>query len=215
MSSNPSKTAAATEDNEPSMEEILASIRKIIADDSLGTKKDEAPPPKRPAKPEPAAPAPAPEPEVAALPDDEDADVLDLAEVASVAQRPVQVEIPVAPVVTPDPLEEEMMMPEPVEVMVAPPPPAFAATDVPRAPVTNVTTLEDRIISDNTSSLVGQAFAQLSLSKHTPMPAMGRSLEDVVVELLRPMLRGWVDEHLPSIVEKLVKAEIERVARGG
>jgi len=29
------------------------------------------------------------------------------------------------------------------------------------------------------------------------------------------MLRGWVDEHLPSIVEKLVKAEIERVARGG
>jgi len=36
-----------------------------------------------------------------------------------------------------------------------------------------------------------------------------------VVELLRPMLRGWLDDHLPGIVEKLVKAEIERVARGG
>ncbi len=47
------------------------------------------------------------------------------------------------------------------------------------------------------------------------MPAPGRSLEDVVAEMLRPMLREWMDSHLPNIVERLVRTEIERVARGG
>ncbi len=42
-----------------------------------------------------------------------------------------------------------------------------------------------------------------------------RSLEDVVAELLKPMLRSWLDDNLPTIVERLVKAEIERVSRGG
>jgi uncharacterized protein len=211
-----SKPAAAPEENEPSMEEILASIRKIIADDSLGTKKDE-PAPRKVAKAEP-APEPAPEPEFPVVSEpvdimvptpmeEEDADVLDLAAVATVAPQAQDVAVPFAH----EPVEVNVMMPEPVEVMVTPPP-APVAVDV-RAPITNVTTLEERIISDNTSNLVGQAFA--ALSRTAAMPAVGRSIEDVVVELLRPMLRGWVDEHLPTIVEKLVKAEIERVARGG
>jgi cell pole-organizing protein PopZ len=211
-----SKPAAAQEENEPSMEEILASIRKIIADDSLGTKKDE-PAPKKVAK----AAEPAPEPEFLAAPepvdvmvqlpvDEEDADVLDLAAVATLAPHAQDVAVSFAP----EPVEVNVMMPEPVEVMVTPPPPPPAPRPVEvRAPITNVASLEDRIISDNTSNLVGQAFA--ALSRTSAMPAVGRSIEDVVVELLRPMLRGWVDEHLPSIVEKLVKAEIERVARGG
>ena len=204
-----SKPVAAPDENEPSMEEILASIRKIIADDSLGTKRDE-PAPRRPLRVEP-EPAPAVAEVIAPAPvgmDDEDADVLDLAAVAVVSHQPQDVSIPPMP----EPVEVEVMMPEPVAVMVTPPPPAPKAVDV-RAPVTNVATLEDRIISENTSSLVGQAFA--SLSRQAAMPAMGRSIEDVVVELLRPMLRDWVDQHLPTIVEKLVKAEIERVARGG
>jgi len=33
-------------------------------------------------------------------------------------------------------------------------------------------------------------------------------------EILRPMLKAWLDEHLPSLVERLVRAEIQRVARG-
>ena len=205
MSSN---TAAAPEENEPSMEEILASIRKIIADDSLGTKKDEP----QAKKPAPAAPAAPPAPVVVDVmieAEEEDADVLDLAQVAVVAPNAQEVTVPPAP----QPVEVQMSMPQPVEVPVMAPP-APRAVEV-AAPVTSVATLEDRIISDNTSSLVGQAFAQLSLARTTPMPAVGRSLEDVVVELLRPMLRSWVDEHLPSVVEKLVKAEIERVARGG
>lgn len=205
MSSN---TAAAPEENEPSMEEILASIRKIIADDSLGTKKDE-PQPKKPAPA--AAPAAPPEPVVVDVmieTEEEDADVLDLAQVAIVTPEAQEVMVPA-------PVEVEMSRPQPVEVPVMAAPAPRAVDVAAPQPITSVATLEDRIISDNTSSLVGQAFAQLSLSRTTPMPAVGRSLEDVVVELLRPMLRGWVDEHLPSIVEKLVKAEIERVARGG
>ena len=40
-------------------------------------------------------------------------------------------------------------------------------------------------------------------------------LDDLASELLRPMLQQWLDDNLPVIVERLVRAEIERVARGG
>ena len=40
-------------------------------------------------------------------------------------------------------------------------------------------------------------------------------IEETVREMLRPMLRQWLDDHLPVLVERLVRAEIERVARGG
>lgn len=207
-----SKVAALPEpkdDNEPSMEEILASIRKIIADDSLGTRKDEPSPRKPAARKEP---EPEPEPEMMAAPEpvdvhpdeDEDADVLDLASVATITGRPEEVAVEMA--------EEEEPVPEmsfdPIPVMIPPIPPMPDLS----APIRNVSALEDRILSENAGSLVNQAFQ--TLARNTPMPAVGRSLEDVVVELIRPMLRGWLDDHLPGIVEKLVKAEIERVARG-
>jgi cell pole-organizing protein PopZ len=41
-----------------------------------------------------------------------------------------------------------------------------------------------------------------------------RSLEDVVTEMLEPMLKQWLDDNLPSIVERKVQEEIERVSRG-
>jgi uncharacterized protein len=46
------------------------------------------------------------------------------------------------------------------------------------------------------------------VKKHEP------TLEDLVRETLRPMLKSWLDEHLPSLVERMVEAEIERVTRG-
>ena len=42
----------------------------------------------------------------------------------------------------------------------------------------------------------------------------GRTLEDLVREMLRPMLKSWLDDNLPGLVERLVRTEIERVARG-
>jgi cell pole-organizing protein PopZ len=46
------------------------------------------------------------------------------------------------------------------------------------------------------------------------MSSQARTLEDLVQDMLRPMLKGWLDENLPGMVERLVRAEIERVARG-
>lgn len=207
MSSKAAAVPDQKDDNEPSMEEILASIRKIIADDNLGKKPDEAVKKAPPAKaPEP---APAPEPETMMIDDPQpeamdiamETDVLDLAEVATVAQAPEPVMVEPAPATPAPVMAETVFDPIPAPVAAAP------------APLRDVSALEDRIVSDNTGALVSQAFQ--SLSRHTPMPAVGRSLEDVVVEMLRPMLRGWLDDNLPGIVEKLVKAEIERVARGG
>ncbi|MGB9151518.1 MAG: DUF2497 domain-containing protein, partial [Alphaproteobacteria bacterium] len=41
----------------------------------------------------------------------------------------------------------------------------------------------------------------------------GRTLEDMVVELMRPLLKDWLDKNLPAVVERLVQKEIERIAR--
>lgn len=190
---------------EPSMEEILASIRRIIADDSLGSKKDEGVAPHI----APLAKAPEPEPVEVKMDDmmidDPDSDVLDLADVATVASKPAEV------MIEPD-MEEDLgfdPIPVPVPVTIAPPPPAPVA---PPAPVNTVAALEDRILSTETGGLVATAFQ--SLQRNVAVP-QGKSLEEIVVEMLRPMLRGWLDDHLPGIVERLVKAEIERVARGG
>ena len=47
------------------------------------------------------------------------------------------------------------------------------------------------------------------------LPQQGRTVEDLIKGILRPMLKTWLDDHLPDIVERLVRAEIERVARNG
>jgi cell pole-organizing protein PopZ len=186
--------------SEPSMEEILASIRRIIADDSIGKKKDNTPA----AVPPP--PPPAPEP-VAIEPDEDlDADVLDLAGVATLAGEPHEDEVMIG--------EAEDAMAEPQE-FAGRPGPVRAMVMPPPAPVPLATpaAMEGHILGRETSGLVANAFAQLS--RNTPMPAPGRTLEDLVAEMLRPLLREWMDSHLPAIVERLVKAEIERAARGG
>jgi cell pole-organizing protein PopZ len=68
------------------------------------------------------------------------------------------------------------------------------------------------LVSRATDASVGQAFDLLA---HTVLAGTPRPIEDVVREMLRPMLRLWLDDNLPTIVERLVRAEIERVARGG
>ncbi len=68
------------------------------------------------------------------------------------------------------------------------------------------------MVSPTTSAAVVAQFEKLALSRLVEEP--GR-LDDLVSELLRPMLQQWLDDNLPVIVERLVRAEIERVARGG
>ncbi len=70
----------------------------------------------------------------------------------------------------------------------------------------------DRLLSNSASSAASAAFGNLA---HTVLSQNARTLDDIVLELLKPMIKGWLDDHLPTIVERLVRAEIERVARGG
>jgi uncharacterized protein len=80
-------------------------------------------------------------------------------------------------------------------------PPAF---DPPPAP-------QAAILSQTTVSAVESAFNTLA---HTVLSNNARTLEDLVKEMLRPMLKSWLDDNLPGLVERIVKAEIERVSRG-
>ncbi len=65
-------------------------------------------------------------------------------------------------------------------------------------------------MSSNTRAAVDDAFKSLVLTmngQNTP------TLEDMAKEMLRPMLKSWLDENLPGLVERIVRAEIERVTR--
>ena len=62
-----------------------------------------------------------------------------------------------------------------------------------------------------TTAAVDFAFNTLA---QTVLSNNARTLEDLVKEMLRPMLKAWLDDNLPGLVERLVKAEIERVSRG-
>jgi uncharacterized protein len=85
------------------------------------------------------------------------------------------------------------------------PPPAYRPAYAPPDPV---------MLSPSAAAQTNAAFGQLA---ETLMArAMGeRSIEHMTQELLRTMLKQWLDEHLPSMVERLVREEIERVARRG
>jgi hypothetical protein len=70
----------------------------------------------------------------------------------------------------------------------------------------------DRVLlSASTSAAVDSAFNTLA---QTVLVHNARTLEDLVREMLRPMLKSWLDDNLPNMVERIVKAEIERVSRG-
>ena len=70
---------------------------------------------------------------------------------------------------------------------------------------------EDGLLSAPLGESVMSAFEALAATvvlQNTPM------LERVMRDLLRPMLKTWLDDNLPPLVERLVRTEIERVARG-
>jgi cell pole-organizing protein PopZ len=93
--------------------------------------------------------------------------------------------------------------PEPEEPA---PPPVRAARPVATAPQ------PDRsLLSPRTAAAVDMAFNSLA---HTVLVQNSRTLEDLVREMLKPMLKAWLDDNLPNMVERMVRAEIERVSRG-
>jgi len=195
------------------MEEILASIRRIISDDDAAAAK----PPPAAAKPTPVAVKPTPEPAApaAAKNSQDDIDAM-LASFDAVADDEPD-EAPPAKAPTPtDVLEltEDMQAgaaangaSRSADAMFDKPPES-ERTRAPEAP----RTVPDRaLLSPRTTAAVDTAFNSLA---HTVLMQNSRTLEDLVREMLKPMLKAWLDDNLPNMVERLVRAEIERVSRG-
>lgn len=179
---------------EPTMEEILASIRRIISEDDAPAE-GEAPAEAGPAAhAAPPTPEPLPDHGIAAAeppPLDLNEDVLELTDRLDEPAEPAH---PAEPLAMSD-----------LEV-VAPP---EARSDIPEdlPPLRD----DEHLVGDPAAWSAASHFEKLE--RGILMPAAGRTLEDVVRELLRPMMKAWLDENLPSIVEQQVAAEIERVAR--
>ena len=70
---------------------------------------------------------------------------------------------------------------------------------------------DEPLVSNPTADQTATSFGHLARS--VAMPKGGRNLEDVVAELLRPLLKAWLDEHQPTIVQAKVEEEVERIAR--
>lgn len=215
---------AVSQDSEPSMEDILSSIRQIISDDEKsgqteaalddldGSRElsqddldklfDDLPSsPEEEAKPEP---VPAKEPE--------SSDVLHLTKKDQVDE--VKPDLQMVEGLGEDDkgddsdiafLEED----DPMGAMMAAmqsqgaPEPVGAPEPSPRA------SLEDTLVSNATNQVVSSAFTGLA---NTVLSKNARTLEDLVADMLRPMLKQWLDQHLPATVERLVQQEIDRIS---
>jgi uncharacterized protein len=193
----------AKEQHEPSMEEILASIRRIISEDG-----------------EPAAgAAQGAAPEAHAGGDD----VLVLTEEVEdehaephLAAEPAGEAAPLPPIHEPPMAEQQshepmvqLSEPEP-----EPEPQAPAAAPPPAAPG-----FGRRLISDTAAEASLSALSELVSRTHRdpaieslPMGQSNRTLEELTRELLRPMLKSWLDDNLPQLVERIVREEIGRLA---
>lgn len=196
------------EQQDNSIEEILASIRQIISEDE--PKKDEAS-----AAPVAAAapvdePSPAdilaalgqpdaPAPQMDARQDDVSED-----DVFELVDRVIAEEEPVAAPPPPPP-------PLPAPVVSAPPPPPPVATPV--VPVAEQTP----IFTEQAATATLGAFSKLSetvlLERQRAIAGSNVTLEDIVKELLQPLLRQWIDQHVPGIVDRLVREELEKLSR--
>jgi cell pole-organizing protein PopZ len=104
--------------------------------------------------------------------------------------------------VRPEPVRSEPVRPEPSRPEPTRPP-AAAAPPALRG--------GDGLLSPHTTAAVDLAFNTLA---QTVLVQNSRTLEDLVREMLKPMLKAWLDDNLPGLVERLVRAEIERVSRG-
>jgi cell pole-organizing protein PopZ len=199
------------------MEEILASIRRIIADDE-------------PAKPTPPSPKPvsaAPPPPPVSQPAEEDSAAMGQDDIDALLSGFDDKPEPAKPSADVLDLTDVVPMPAPAKTngfsrvdtradvifreMAPPPPPPAPVTHVAPPPPSAERPVESSILSDATTAAVSAAFGSLT---NTILTQNARTLEDIVKDMLRPMLKQWLDENLPTIVERMVRLEIERVSRG-
>lgn len=239
-------SGAGGESTDPSMEDILASIRRILNEEPPTL----APEPVHSAGAPPesvteplvlteamlvsadvtlvaAAPAPPPsEPPVATLPD---------ASLAAAAEAPEEPTVfaeapPAPPEPEPSPAPEPVAVAAPAEPPPEPPePPApVAQPPVVQPQVSHLIALEAPMAEPSPgaalaapsppastppeeASRLGALLRAAVTERNATVSRSGPSIEDIVREELRPLLHEWLDQNLPSLVDRLARAEIERV----
>lgn len=213
------------------MEDILASIRRILSEDEV-EEKAAAPEPAPTPEPEPepapasqddidamfAAPPPAPEPEPEPLPQD------DIDAMFAIPEPEPEPE----PVYEPEPepeddileLTDEMVLdqPEPIPAFSMdefeeeddyPPPPPPPR----RRPAQSMDdeSLLSPPVADRSTSLLSDLAREIVRQRAIGIGNGGITLEDMVRELLRPVLKEWLDQNLPYMIERIIKQEIEKM----
>ncbi len=203
---------------EPSIEEILASIRQIISDDDEEEISEDSNEPEAVIEPE-AVPEPEPEPEpeqeatpepepVAATPDPEPVDDAD--EILELTEELVE-----------DDALDDDILPEVDETPMSDFDIDFDSDEDENddVEVEEVAVIEE-IIDDSLDGIIKGDAAEATLgaferlAQSIPVARTGNetnTLEDIVRDMLRPMLRQWVDANMPAIAERLVKKELERL----
>jgi cell pole-organizing protein PopZ len=209
MNAFPANKSSEQSANEPSMEDILASIRRIIADDKM-----------LPLTPKPSAGG-----EVDSLLA-EDSERQHETERASapppvLPERSQNFEAPSLRVLQGGlPKMDSAGAPEGAEEPTIDSTADRAHRVIPKmeasferaAQALEAELSQEPLISPNTDASVSSSFQTLAKSVFIQNTGM---VEETLRTLLRPMLKQWLDQNLPPMVEKLVKTEIERVARGG
>jgi cell pole-organizing protein PopZ len=189
---------------EPSMEEILASIRRIISEEGDGSK------PLPAAAPAPVAPAAAPAADRRAAP---------------APARPAQASRPAAGrddvlELAPPPRQgaDAPVHPQPYRYQAQPIAPQSQPVQPQAERRPGPSTGDDALMSAGSATAATAAFGALSGGGAPGLPPLsegGRTLDDLVRDMLRPLLKAWLDQNLPPLVERLVCVEIERLSRRG
>jgi len=186
---------------DPSMEDILASIRRILNEDE--------------------APKPAPDPDEPEKTPENGVLVLDSSmmvpepshDAPSRGEPPRDVPQPKSPAERPAILEHPVL-PEPEPPAPRPPPPQ-QPPPTPAAPAKPLEPSNPSLVAPEAAAAAGASvdalMRTLASERSTAVQRGGPTLEDLVRIEIRPLLKDWLDNHLPTLVERLVQAEIERV----
>jgi cell pole-organizing protein PopZ len=199
-------------EQEPSIEEILASIRQIISDDDETRPAGDIELPQ-----DDKSDIPLYQPDSRQEPSRESfAEILDLTNEVNAEEQSIDYseEKFTIPVSTPPAREPEISRASDLDLSAKPEPATRPA------PTLGGQDDIDALFSAPAAMATTEAFSRLlgnipvEREENKRIYADGRiTLEDIAKDLLRPMLRQWVDEHVPAMVERLVEKELEKLAR--
>lgn len=181
------------------MEEILASIRRIISEDD-----------------QPGATAAAGSPEAEAE-EESGGDVLELTQKVEPPPSPPAPESSAPPSAAPAPAQQPAETVGDLDVFAGSSSPSVRTPQPPTSQESRSgAPMRDQPLASDDATLAAasrlNALEQVQLERGVVMPS-GQTMDAVVRDLLNPMLKVWLDQNLESIVEAKVQAEIERISR--